>query len=284
MLPQELINLLGLARRARKIALGHEAVQEALGRKQAALVILATDFSESAQAHLAEKYPGVPRVHIGTKNEWGEFWGRKEVGVMAVTDRNLAQGILKKTLRTVLRKVRQQIQTDERACAGLLIMQKLMQLEIYQIAQTVHTYVSWQDEVDTQALIHAFLREGRRVAVPKVRRKAHTLAHYFIDDFAMLAPGAFGILEPAEEKGAKPVPGGAAFDLIIVPGLAFDRRGHRRGYGAGYYDRFLSQISAPKIGLAFAAQIVEKIPAAPHDQRVDFVITENEVFECEVQR
>ena len=96
MLPQELINLLGLARRARRIAVGNEATQEALSRGQAALVIVATDFSASAQKHWAEKYAGVPHLQIGTKNEWGEFWGRKELGVMAVTDKNLAKGILKK--------------------------------------------------------------------------------------------------------------------------------------------------------------------------------------------
>ena len=98
MLPQELTNLLGLARRARKIALGTEAVQEALARRQAALVIVATDFSAATQKHWAQKFAPAPQICLGTKREWGEFWHRKEVGVMAVTDRNLAQGILKKQL------------------------------------------------------------------------------------------------------------------------------------------------------------------------------------------
>ena len=96
MLPQELTSLLGLARRARKIAIGHEAVQAALDRRQAALLIFATDFSASTQTHWAEKYPGVPQIRKGMKEEWGEFWARKEVGVMALTDQNMAQGVLKK--------------------------------------------------------------------------------------------------------------------------------------------------------------------------------------------
>ncbi|MGH7495479.1 MAG: ribosomal L7Ae/L30e/S12e/Gadd45 family protein [bacterium] len=96
MLPQELTNLLGLAKRARKIAIGHEAVQAALARRQAALLIFATDFSASTQTHWAEKYPGVPQIRKGNKIDWGEFWNKKEVGVMAVTDQNMAQGILKK--------------------------------------------------------------------------------------------------------------------------------------------------------------------------------------------
>ena len=96
MLPQELTSLLGLARRARKLAIGHDAVQAALDRRQAALLIFATDFSSSTQTHWAEKYSGVPQIRRGVKNEWGEFWNKKEVGVMAVTDKNMAQGILKK--------------------------------------------------------------------------------------------------------------------------------------------------------------------------------------------
>jgi ribosomal protein L7Ae-like RNA K-turn-binding protein len=93
---QELINLLGLARRARKIAVGHDAVQAALGRRQATLLIFATDFSPGTQEHWTEKYPGVAQIRMGTKAEWGEVWDKKEVGVMALTDQNMAQGILKK--------------------------------------------------------------------------------------------------------------------------------------------------------------------------------------------
>jgi 5-formyltetrahydrofolate cyclo-ligase len=291
MLSQELINLLGLARRARKIAVGNEATQEALNRRQAALVIVATDLSASAQKHWAEKYAGVPQLQMGTKNEWGEFWGRKEVGVMAVKDKNLAQGILrkldrphaiflsKKALRTQMRQIRRALPESERERASSNIMQRLMPLEAYQRAQAVHTYVSWRDEADTHALIRVMRHEGRRVIVPKVQQHPRTLLHFSIDDFSMLVPGAFGILEPSEEKGAQPAAADIAA-LVIVPGLAFDRQGHRLGYGAGYYDHFLAEISAPKIALAFAAQIVEEVPAAAHDQRVDFVVTENEVIVC----
>lgn len=276
MLPEELTNLLGFARRARKIALGGEAVEEALARSRAALLLMAGDFSVSTQKHWAEKYPGIPVLRVGAKSEWGQYWGRKEVGVMAVTDQNLAQGIFKKTLRPQMRQRRLAMPAPERENAGMLIRQKLQALESFQRAQTIHTYVSLPEEVDTQALIHAALRAGRRVAVPKVQGPA--LAHFFIDDLAALEAGVYGIGEPREEKGAKRVEEKNAFDLVLVPGLAFDRQGHRLGYGAGYYDRFLAEISAPKIGLAFAAQIVEKIPAAPHDQRVDFIVTEKEVI------
>ncbi len=278
MLPEELTNLIGLARRARKIALGSEAAQEALARRRAALLILAEDFSNSTQKHWTEKYAGVPRICLGTKTEWGEYWGRKEVGVMAVTDQNLAQGMLKKTLRAQMRQQRRAVPPAERARASAMIKQNLTALEAYQRARTIHTYVSWQDEVDTHAVISEALQAGRRVAVPKVQRAARTLVHYFIDDFSALEAGAYGILEPSEEKGARKVAEKNAFDLVLIPGLAFDREGHRLGYGAGYYDRFLAESRMPKIGLAFATQVVERVPKTAHDQRVDFIVTENEVI------
>jgi 5-formyltetrahydrofolate cyclo-ligase len=281
MLPLELTNLLGLARRARKIVVGHDAVQEALSRRQAALLILATDSSSSSSKHWAEKYSGVPQIRVGTKGEWGEFWDRKEVGVMAVTDQNFAREIAKKTLRRQQRQIRRALPREQRERASVLIQQKLLPLEIYQRARSIHVYASWQDEVDTHALLGVMLHEGRRVALPKIQPQSRTLAHYFIDDIAALTPGAYGILEPHEDRGAKPATALEVFDLVIVPGLAFDRRGHRLGYGVGYYDRFLLGISAPKVGFAFAAQIVNHVPAAPHDRRVDFIVTESEVIICD---
>jgi len=283
MLPQEILNLMGLAQRARKIALGGEAVQEALTRRQAALLLLAEDFSASTQKHWAGKYASVPRVCIGKKSEWGEYWGRKEVGVMAVTDQNLAQGIFKKALRLQMRQRRRALPAAERERASARIRQSLTALPSFQNAQTMHSYVSWQDEVDTHVLIQEALRAGRRVVVPKVQPPGRMLAHYFIEDFSALIPGTFGILEPPAEEAKTAAVAKDAFDLVIVPGVAFDRQGHRLGYGAGYYDRFLSEIHTPKIALAFAAQMVEQVPAAMHDQSVDFVITEDEVIECKTK-
>jgi 5-formyltetrahydrofolate cyclo-ligase len=184
----------------------------------------------------------------------------------------------KKALRLRVRQLRSALPPRERELASQRILQQILQREAYQRARVLHTYVSWQDEVDTHQLIRAALHAGRLVAVPKVRRESHMLAHFFIGSFEALAPGTLGILEPSEEKGAKQAVTPDNIDLVIVPGLAFDRQGNRLGYGAGYYDRFLAEITALKIGVAFAVQIVEEVPVAPYDQRVDLIVTENEVI------
>jgi 5-formyltetrahydrofolate cyclo-ligase len=138
--------------------------------------------------------------------------------------------------------------------------------------------VAWRNEVDTHDLIRRLLREGRLVAVPKVEPATNQLQHYFIADFSGLQEGAFGILEPSSDPGRLAAP--SQFDLVLVPGLAFDRAGNRLGMGEGYYDRFLAQVHAPKIALAYDFQLAEKLPIERHDQRVNIIITEKEMIVC----
>lgn len=162
-------------------------------------------------------------------------------------------------------------------------MHKLLAHDCYQGARTVHCYVAWQEEVENHDLLRAILRDGKKVVVPKVNTQIKELENYVIPYFDALAPGAFGIFEPDAERGACRFTKLEELDLIIVPGLAFDRQGNRLGYGGGYYDRLLAEIRAPKVALAFAAQIVDAIPTEKHDHGVDFIVTEQEVISCRVR-
>lgn len=184
----------------------------------------------------------------------------------------------KASLRAPLKKVRQNFPEPERQRANAAIFAQITNLPEYRAASVIHTFVSWRDEVDTHALIKAALAGGKRVVVPRVPPSKLQLEHYFISNFAALVPGTLGILEPSSGPGAQPALASRRFDVILVPGLAFDRSGNRLGYGRAYYDQFLAGTKALKIGLAFALQIVEEVPVAPHDQRVDMIITEQEVI------
>jgi len=181
----------------------------------------------------------------------------------------------KEQLRNRMRALRRQTASSWRARASAAVISRLETLPVFQRARVVQTYVALRHEVDTHELIRRLLRAGKQVAAPKVEA-GNELQQYFIKDFSELQPGAFGILEPQPEPGRLASP--EQFDLVLVPGLAFDRAGHRLGAGKGYYDRFLAQIKAPKIALAFAFQIVERIPVEAHDQRVDVIVTEKEVI------
>ncbi len=144
-------------------------------------------------------------------------------------------------------------------------------------------YVHFRSEVETLALIEHCLAQGKKVSVPVTLRKESRLLAVQINDPAnQLKPGCFGILEPTKEQIDRASVAPADIDAVVVPGSVFDPLGGRLGYGGGYYDRFLSQEApqAQRIGLAYTIQMIEKVPMEPHDQYMDMIITEQQVYQC----
>ena len=149
----------------------------------------------------------------------------------------------------------------------------------YAAAHAIHCYLPMRSEVDTRPLIADALARGTRVAVPIVVPGAAELTHAWLESHAAaaLTPGAFGTFNPRDLRPAAP----GDWDLAIVPLLAFDRRGYRLGYGKGYYDRLLAASPVTTIGVGFAAQEVDALPAEAHDIALDWVITEREVIQTQ---
>ncbi|WP_189510953.1 5-formyltetrahydrofolate cyclo-ligase, partial [Cerasicoccus arenae] len=149
---------------------------------------------------------------------------------------------------------RSALHPEEREARDQQIMQRLFALPDFQQAQRVLFYVSYGSEVDTHALMNRSFG-GKTVLAPRVNGdELHVHELTTLDE---LQPGAFGIMEPiAGLREVDPV----SVQVVIVPGAAFDLRGHRIGYGKGYYDRLLKGVTAIKIGLAYDRQMVEAIP------------------------
>ena len=160
---------------------------------------------------------------------------------------------------------------------GEVIAGHLMGTDVYRRARCISCYVSVKKEADTHRLIRAALADGKRVGVP-VTRAGGRLIHVEIPSLSALEPASFGLLEPPASAGAEIPP--ADFDLVIVPGVAFDRLGNRIGQAGGYYDRFLPLTSAPKVALAYDFQIAEDLPVDAHDVPVDILVTESGVHSC----
>jgi 5-formyltetrahydrofolate cyclo-ligase len=168
--------------------------------------------------------------------------------------------------------------------AAAAMLDRLEQLDQYLGARLLHTYVSSVDnEVDTLQLIRRRLAQGQGVAVPVVRPGTRILRHALIEDLGQLQPGRWGLLTPAADH-AEWLEDLARIDLVVVPGLAFDRRGNRLGLGGGYYDRFLVRVKAPKAGLTYSQLLLEALPAETHDIPMDIVITEAAVYHCAEER
>lgn len=142
-------------------------------------------------------------------------------------------------------------------------------------------YVSFGNEVYTHQLIKKWMGEGKQVSVPcivnniKEQRNMHAIK---INSFDELKTNKYGILEPTLMDCNIVYP--EMLDVVIVPGIAFDIYKNRMGFGAGYYDRFLSNVSGEckKIGICFDFQVLDKIPYEEHDVPLDMLVTENRII------
>ena len=185
----------------------------------------------------------------------------------------------KDRLRRELRRARKALPPEWREAASRSITDNVLAWNQLVSMEVVHSYLSWRSEVATAVLIKHLLGLGKKVAAPRVDIFHHTLEHFYIQDFSNVLPGAFGIPEP-NPSVCRPAQI-ENLQLILVPGVGFDRRGNRLGSGHGYYDRFLAQIRAVRVGLAFSMQMIDHVPAGPHDQKMDLVVTEDEMIACE---
>ncbi len=177
---------------------------------------------------------------------------------------NLRKEILKK-LRDI------SMEEKERKVKGL--KEKLFSSEEFKKAKCVMFYVSKDYEVDTHKMIDESIAMGKKVVVPITLKEEKTLRPSELRDREKeLVKGHYGIHQP-HEKHIRPVPL-KEVDLMVVPGIAFDRSGHRLGHGGGYYDRFLEK--APPtvftVGLAFSFQIVDELPRHDTDIPIGKVI------------
>ncbi len=183
----------------------------------------------------------------------------------------------KKTLRKRIRDMLDAMSPDIKADKSRLIVERACELPEFAKAAVVLIYLPTEREVDTVALAKACWQAGKKVLVPKVNiADRHMIALECNSLHAGLAPGSYGILEPTEGE-AHPI---EQIDLIIVPGLAFDRAGNRLGQGAGFYDRFLSSpgMRATTAAVAFDEQILDNVPTNDTDWPIDIVVTDKEVI------
>ena len=155
------------------------------------------------------------------------------------------------------------------------ILEKLLSCDEYISAETVMTYVSMPEEVDTIKFIQAALKQGKRITVPYIETGSKEIIASELTVIESLEKGPFGIYQPKVEHlktiSVKDV------DLIVVPALAYDGNNMRLGRGGGYYDRFLAlaqQYKCKTVGIAFNFQILKVVPTDSHDKSVNKLITD----------
>lgn len=180
----------------------------------------------------------------------------------------------KTELRTVLknRRFAQPLATRrENSCE--ITRRLILETTRYQI---IMVYVAKDPEVETLVYINKMLAAGKTIVVPIIEKETHTLRLSRLTSVADLRPSTFSVPEPiGAEKPIDP----SGVECVILPMVGFDRAGNRLGYGAGYYDRFLTVYSMLyKIGIAYSCQEIETVPTEVHDVCMDEIITETEII------
>jgi 5-formyltetrahydrofolate cyclo-ligase len=182
----------------------------------------------------------------------------------------------KRSIRSQMLDRRNALTAERCSEVGALVQERLLATEWFAAARTVALYSPIRGEVPTGAIAARALSEGKQLAYPCV--DGELLGFFVVTDPLDLEPGAFGVLEPPRRLQLAL----AALDLIVVPGLAFDRQGHRLGYGRGFYDRTLveSRPGCVAVGLAYDFQLTAALPVQKHDRALAAVVTETGVIDC----
>ena len=183
----------------------------------------------------------------------------------------IGAGLTKKQIRSkILLRLKTQKEED-RDRKSKIIKRKLFRTSVFKKAKIVMFYMSFDGEVNTEEMIKEAHRLGKIVAVPVCKGNRVTLRPCILRNKAKFKKGPYGICEPAVKRYIN----SEDLDLVIVPGIAFDKKGNRLGRGRGCYDYFLKRLNpyAASIGLAFNFQILPSLPATTTDVSVDRVIS-----------
>lgn len=218
-------------------------------------------------------------LEISERAVWGVSGDLATTLAKLVRDLRLAEKLaimtaMDKTLvRANCRRTREALTPAQVAASSAQVCAHLAAWPLFQSAQRVLTYMAFRNEIDLAALWAQF--PAKQWVIPRTvsRPEPRLVLHPY--DPAHLVRHPFGMLEPGPDL---PIVQATDLDLVLAPGLAYDRRGYRLGLGGGFYDRLLPGISAPKVGVVYVVLIVEAVPAEPHDQRVDYLACESGIY------
>ncbi|MEY4267708.1 MAG: hypothetical protein RIS90_2243 [Pseudomonadota bacterium] len=188
----------------------------------------------------------------------------------------------KTALRAAQVARRDGLKPELRVAATATIVARVRRLPAWQRARGVLSYMAFGSELDLDELHRELLQQGRLLVAPRVPAQGRALELRQLVDLSQdLAPSRWGIPEPLPERC--PLVDPAQIDLVLVPGVAFDRTGNRLGYGAGLYDRLGQRLppSALRLACVQDALLVDRVPAEPHDAPVDLLVTESMALVCQ---
>ncbi|MCL2106583.1 MAG: 5-formyltetrahydrofolate cyclo-ligase [Oscillospiraceae bacterium] len=181
----------------------------------------------------------------------------------------------KAALRRELLRRRGEMDSAQKAARDRKLCGRLCQLWRFREAEIILGYYPIGSEADIRPALLEALRRGKGLALPRCGSQKGEMDFYLVDSLEGLRPGAFGVPEPDPARcAALSLPARGPF-LCLVPGLAFDRAGHRLGYGKGCYDRFLPRFPGGAVGICYEALLLDRLPRGRYDRAIPAVLTED---------
>lgn len=183
----------------------------------------------------------------------------------------------KKILRNKILLIRDSLNRNEKEIMDNEIFNKLKNTELYKNARNIFIYISFSNEINTINIIKKALEDKKDVFIPKIYKTNKSMKAIKLNSFDDLKKNSMGILEPIDDSKYIEKEN---IDLIVVPGVVFDKDCNRIGYGGGYYDRYLKDIAYKnnKVVLAYDLQVIDKIESEEHDIKVDYIITNSKII------
>lgn len=205
------------------------------------------------------------------------FYFRKDVNIISSLDliNSIKTANTKNSLRKAVLSFRNSLDKSSVLSMSDDIFKQFLSIEKIRHASRFMLYVDFRNEVATRDIISKLLDLGKEVYLPVTLKEEKKLIPKRIFSLDDLVSGAYGILEPRIDA---PIIDPSLLDVVVVPGSVFDKNGYRTGYGGGYYDRFLENTDAIRVGMCFDFQLVDDAFPEKHDKRMDFIITEKSIL------
>ncbi len=192
--------------------------------------------------------------------------------------------ISKEKVRRRALEVRDALAEERRLETSRIIVENLLASEWYRQSEILLSYCSIRSEVDTRELNQRILADRKQLFLPRTEAEEKTMCFYKVEDLKKLKKGNFGVPEPRGSEAVEQVMESGAYSkekiLMVMPGVAFDEKGYRLGYGGGFYDRYLQCYGTmlTSVVIAFTEQETWIIPAEPCDVKPEHMITQKTIF------
>ncbi len=184
----------------------------------------------------------------------------------------------KQDLRLKCREERRNMPCEKKQELDRKIAENVRRLKEYKPAKTLLIYMSTPIEVDTVEIIKNAWADGKQVAVPRCIDGTRDMEFHYITDFDCVSPGTFSVLEPSPDL---PVVTDFSGCLMIVPGMRFDMKGYRIGYGKGYYDRYMVRFTGISAGICYSDELKPFMYHGRYDRAVNIVVTDKRIKTCD---